>query len=59
MPFNKLDDTAAGKIRPRFRLSTSLNKEQVMNLIHEQAELDDSIVNSKYDRFIKLTIPKR
>lgn len=59
MPFNKLDDTAAGKIRPRFRLSTSLTKEQIMNLIHEQAELDVTIVNSKYDRFIKLTIPKR
>lgn len=58
MPFNKLDDTAVGKIRPRFRLKTSLEKEDIMDIIHDHGLLDDSVVNSKYDRFIKLTIPK-
>lgn len=59
MPFNKLDDTAAGKIRPRFRLKTSLLQEEIMELIHQHGEMDASVINSKYDRFIKLTIPKK
>lgn len=58
MPFNKLDDTPAGKIRPRFRLKTSLSQEEIMNLIHEHGEADETVINSKYGRFIKLTIPK-
>jgi hypothetical protein len=59
MPFNKLDDTAAGKIRPRFRLKTSLDKDEIMDIIHGHGEEDETVVNSKYDRFIKLTIPKK
>ncbi|CAG5077232.1 hypothetical protein [Parvicella tangerina] len=59
MPFNKLDDTPAGKIRPRFRLKTSLSKEEIMMIIHQHGEADETVVNSKYDRFIKLTIPKK
>lgn len=59
MPFNKLDDTTAGKIRPRFKLITSLTKEEIMNLIHIKAEEDPTIINSRFDRFIKLSIPKK
>lgn len=59
MPFNKLDDTAAGKIRPRFRLWTSLTREEIMQIIHDHGQADETVVNSKYDRFIKLTCPKK
>ncbi len=59
MPFNKLDDTPAGKIRPRFRLKTTLGMDEIMNIIHQHGEADDTVVNSKYGRFIKLTIPKK
>ena len=29
-----------------------------MNIIHEHGEADETVINSKYGRFIKLTIPR-
>jgi len=58
MPFNKLDHTAIGKIKPRFKLETPEAKEKVMNLIIDEAKTDDSVVLSTFTRFIKLCCPK-
>ncbi len=57
MPFNKLDDTAIGKIRPRFKLETPLSKEEAMDLINKKAQEDESISSSSFTRFIKLRSP--
>ncbi|MGV6861867.1 MAG: hypothetical protein ACWA41_08840 [Putridiphycobacter sp.] len=57
MPFNKLDHTAIGKIKPRFRLETPELKEDVMNLIINEAKQDQSVVMSSFTRFIKLSCP--
>lgn len=59
MVFNKLDDSAVGKIRPRFKLESPESMESIMVLILEAAAKDDSIVSLKQqNRFIKLTIPE-
>jgi hypothetical protein len=58
MPFNKLDDSAAGKIRPRFKLKTPLEKDEVMELIYQQAKMDKTIGVQKQPRVIRLAIPK-
>jgi hypothetical protein len=59
MPFNKLDDSPAGKIRPRFKLKTSIQKEEVMDLIYQQAKNDKTIGVQKHTRVIRLAIPKQ
>lgn len=59
MSFNKLDHSTAGQIRPRFKLSTSKSKEEIMEIIHGHARQDNSVTLSRYSRFIKLGIPKK
>jgi hypothetical protein len=59
MSFNKFDESAAGKIRPRFNFETPLKKEEIMDLIHSHGLTDPTIVCSKYGRFIRLSIPKK
>ena len=59
MSFNKLDESTAGKIRPRFNLQTPVKKEEVMDLIHSFGKGDDSIIVYKYSRFIRLSIPQK
>jgi hypothetical protein len=59
MPFNKLDESAAGKIRPRFKLKTPLEKEALMELIYEQAKNDKTISVQRQPRVIRLCIPKQ
>ena len=59
MSFNKLDESTAGKIRPRFNFETPLKKKEIMNLIHSQGSSDPTIVCSKYSRFIRLSMPKK
>jgi hypothetical protein len=59
MPFNKLDESAAGKIRPRFKLKTPLEKDAVMELIYQHAKKDKTISVQKQPRLIRLAIPKQ
>jgi hypothetical protein len=46
MSFNKLDESTAGKIRPRFNFETPLKKEEIMDLIHLHGTNDHTIVCS-------------
>lgn len=59
MPFNKLDESTIGKIRPRFKLSTTLTQEEIMHTIYSEAKLDNSISKTMYGRYIKLCMPKK
>lgn len=59
MVFNKLDDSAAGKIRPRFKLESPESMETIMHLIMKAAQEDKTIVSlQQQNRFIKITIPE-
>jgi hypothetical protein len=58
MPFNKLDDSAAGKIRPRFKLKSPVDKDELMELIFSQAKEDKTIGLQKQGRSLRLSIPK-
>lgn len=59
MVFNKLDDSAIGKIRPRFKLESPESMETIMSIIMEAAQKDDSIISlQQQNRFIKITIPE-
>lgn len=58
MIFNKLDDSAVGKIRPRFKLSSPEKLSTVVDLIYQTAKKDESIILLKQlDSHIKITIP--
>lgn len=57
MPFNKLDHTAVGKIKPRFKLQTPEDKEVMLGLIIDQAKLDESIKVSTHTNQIKIKMP--
>ena len=57
MPFNKLDETAIGKIKPRFKLETTESKEDMMKLILAEAELDKSVRSSSVLQNIRLKLP--
>lgn len=57
MPFNKLDDSIPGKIRPRFRLETPLSKQEIMDLILSESEKDPSVRSKTYMHYIKLRCP--
>ena len=59
MPFNKLDHSTAGQIRPRFKLETSSSKEEIIDIINNHCKVDTTTVCTSYDRFIKLRIPKK
>ncbi len=59
MPFNKLDHTVEGKIRPRFKLKTPEKKEDIMKLISDFTAADPTLTHSTYTRFIKLSIPNK
>lgn len=58
MIFNKLDDSAIGKIRPRFKLESPESMSNIMNIILEAAAKDETIVTRKqHNKYIKITIP--
>lgn len=59
MPFNKLDDSAAGSIRPRFKLESPVVKEELMEVILHHIKQDDTLVYNTYDRFIKISVPEK
>ena len=59
MPFNKLDHSTAGQIRPRFKLEASNSKDDLIAIITDYGKNDNTVVCSSYDRFIKLRIPKK
>lgn len=59
MSFNKFDESAAGKIRPRFNFETPLNKEEMMDIIYLYGQTDPTVVCAKYSRFIRISIPKK
>ena len=43
MPFNKLDHTAVGKIKPRFKLQTVESKDKMLELIISEVSKDETI----------------
>jgi hypothetical protein len=57
MPFNKLDHTAVGKIKPRFKLQTQEGKNSMLDLILTHANADDSVKVSSHTNQIKLMLP--
>ena len=58
MKFNKLDHTIKGKIRPRFKLESTDQKENIMQIIKLAAEKDDSIdIIQQQSRFLRISIP--
>lgn len=59
MPFNKLDDTAIGKIKPRFKLESPESQEDLMALILSEAEKDDTLRFSSFLNQIKLKLPAK
>jgi len=59
MPFNKLDDTAIGKIKPRFKLETPESKEYMMTLILAEAKKDDSVRTSSHTHHIRVQCPAK
>jgi hypothetical protein len=59
MPFNKLDHSTVGQIRPRFKLTTTKPKEEIMALIVGKAKEDKTVAVHSYSKFIKLGIPKK
>jgi len=59
MVFNKLDDSAIGKIRPRFKLESPESMETIMSIILDAAQKDESIITlQQQNRFIKISIPE-
>lgn len=59
MVFNKLDDSAIGKIRPRFKLESPESMETIMSIIMEAAKNDKSVFSlQQHDRYIKISIPE-
>lgn len=59
MIFNKLDNTAKGRIRPRFKLETPESKETFIRLVQEEAKKDNSVkLSVEKGFFLKLSIPK-
>jgi hypothetical protein len=59
MPFNKLDETSAGKIRPRFKLESPVPKEELMEVVIHYLKQDDTLVFNTYQRFIKISVPSK
>ncbi len=59
MPFNKLDETTAGRIRPRFKLESPVPKDEIKDIILNAVKADESLIYNAYDRFIKITVPPR
>jgi hypothetical protein len=57
MQFNKRDDSTAGKIRPRFKLKTKLKQNEIMDIIQNASTTYADVVSSKYDRFIRISMP--
>ena len=57
MPFNKLDHTAVGKIKPRFKLQTTENKDKILELIISEAKADLTVKVSNHTNQIKLMLP--
>ena len=43
MPFNKLDDIAICKIKPRFKLEEKESKKDIIKLILVEVEIDKSV----------------
>lgn len=59
MIFNKLDTTAKGKIRPRFKLETPESQETFIQLVQAEAQKDSSVKLMVYKgQFLKLSIPQ-
>jgi hypothetical protein len=57
MPFNKLDHTAVGKIKPRFKLQTPESKDKMLELIIAEAKADETVKVSNHTNQIKLMLP--
>jgi hypothetical protein len=58
MPFNKLDDSAAGKIRPRFKLQTPLDIDSIMDIIAGHSQETPDVHCRRHARVLRLSIPK-
>jgi len=57
MPFNKLDHTAIGKVKPRFKLQTPESKDKMLELIIAEAKSDSTVKVSNHTNQVKLMLP--
>ena len=57
VPFNKLSHSILGEIRPRFRLKTSLNLEEVKKLLDETIKEDSTLTGAVKMDYAILKIP--
>ncbi len=58
MPFNKKNPTDVIKVRPRFKLHSTLNQEEVMNHIFQMLDNDSTVVGRKKYNKLDITLPK-
>lgn len=58
MPFNRLNHTVLGEIRPRFRLKTTLDEAEVFKLVKEGIQKDNTVNGSVVRQYAILQIPK-
>ncbi|PIE50546.1 MAG: hypothetical protein CSA38_02815 [Flavobacteriales bacterium] len=59
MIFNKLDNTAKGKIRPRFKLQTPETKETFIRLVQAEAEKNPAVkLSVNRHKYLRLSIPE-
>ncbi len=58
MTFNRLNHNVLGEIRPRFRLSTSLQREEVFALIRQQLKQDATVHGAVLKQYAILKIPQ-
>lgn len=60
MPFNKLDETAIGKIKPRFKLESPEKIEKIIQLILTEAKNDNTIeLNLQQGKYLRINIPEK
>lgn len=57
MPFNRKDHHAASEIRPRFRLITPYTQEEVMDLLQQATDVDETVLGKKVYDMYYLDIP--
>lgn len=57
MPFNKLNHSVLGEIRPRFRLKSSLSIEAIKAVLDEQMKKDETVVGNVQMDYAIIRIP--
>lgn len=60
MKFNKLDQTVKGRIIPRFKLESPIEKIEIIRLIRDAGEKDETInIIQQQSRFLRITVPEK